>query len=117
MLIFLHRAARCALLAVLSIGCASQREIAVSGSPAARGLPDHFLVGAHTDPGFRQEPRAGEGCRNPLVDPQDGTRLTLVRSSGGRGDYSVAAGRYNVGRRELLRVECATGRPVGIVRQ
>lgn len=60
------------------------------------------------------------GCRNPLVDPRDQTRLRLVRSaavgSGERGDYEVPAGRYGVGPGELLRIECSTGQPLGIVR-
>ncbi len=58
---------------------------------------------------------AGEGCRNPTLDPRDGTRLTLVRSLGGTGDYRVPAGMYGVGAGELLRLECAAGRVVGIV--
>jgi hypothetical protein len=60
-------------------------------------------------------PASGSTCRNPGTDPRDGTRIVLVRSQGGRGDYAVPTGRYGVARDELLRVDCASGRPVGIV--
>jgi hypothetical protein len=54
-------------------------------------------------------------CLNPLVDPRDGSRITLVRSSDGLGDYSVASGKYGVGTGQLLRVNCSDGQPIGIV--
>lgn len=58
-------------------------------------------------------------CRNPLIDPRDQTRLRLVRSGavGGshHGDYEVPAGRYGIRQNELLRIDCGTGRVVGIV--
>lgn len=79
------------------------------------GVPDHFMVGTHTD-AMMTEPAPGEGCRNPMVDPRDGTRLRLVRAAEGQGDYEVPPGRYGVGPRELLRLACSTGQAVGIVR-
>jgi len=61
-----------------------------------------------------------EACRSPLIDPRDQTRLRLIRSApmGGshRGDYEVTGGRYGVGENELLRIDCTTGEPLGIVR-
>ena len=60
-------------------------------------------------------PASGDACRSPAVDPRDGARLVLVRSSGGRGDYDVPAGRYGVGSREYLRLECVTGGVIGVV--
>jgi hypothetical protein len=60
-------------------------------------------------------PASGSACRNPALDPRDGTRLVLARASGGRGDYVVPAGRYGVGGREYLRLDCVTGAAVGIV--
>ena len=38
----------------------------------AKDLPDHFMV---TVTGIAQaeEPKPGEGCRNPMVDPRNGT--------------------------------------------
>ena len=59
---------------------------------------------------------AGGACLSPLVDPRDETRITLARSVSSLGDYRVPEGRYGVGARELLRIDCATGRVVGIVR-
>lgn len=108
------------LLALLCLtGCVTQGSVnqqSVTDPSALRDLPDHFLVGTHTD-ASTSEPRAGENCRNPMVDPRDGTRLTLVRSGQGRGDYDVPESRYGIGARQLLRLDCATGRVVGLVRR
>ena len=54
-------------------------------------------------------------CTSPILDPRTGARLTMVRAYRGSGDYSVPAATYGVGTRELLRVDCATGAPIGIV--
>lgn len=81
--------------------------------PAA-DAPDHFRVGSPSDP-TTTEPTPGDDCRSPMVDPRDGARIQLERSASGLGDYAVAAGRYGVGGDELLRLECGTGRPVGVV--
>jgi hypothetical protein len=51
-----------------------------------------------------------------MIDPRDHTRLTLIRSAGGVGDYEAPPGRYGVQEGELLRLECATGRVIGIVK-
>ena len=65
----------------------------------------------------------GEGCRNPLVDPRNGRALNLVRSKDGLGDYSVLGSQYEletaygVDPRHLLRIDCATGKALGIVDQ
>lgn len=103
------------LMAAALAGCASQRT--VSAVPEASSLPDHFLVGSHQDARVREEPRPDDGCRNPLVDPQDGSRLLLIRSTSNVGDYEVPEGRYGISRRDLLRVDCATGKPLGIIRR
>lgn len=55
-------------------------------------------------------------CFSPIVDPRSGARLTLTRSYQGSGDYSVPAGSYGTAAGELLRVGCASGQPVGVVR-
>lgn len=59
----------------------------------------------------------GWGCRNPLLDPRDSTAITMSRSASGLADYAVPSGKYGVGQNELLRVECNTGLPLGIVRR
>jgi hypothetical protein len=78
--------------------------------------PDHFMV-ALTGVGNVEDPRPGEGCRNPMVDPRDKTMLILRRSAGGSGDYWVESQKYGVTSQQLLRIDCATGRAIGIVEQ
>lgn len=82
----------------------------------AENTPSYFLVGSH-DSDVTTEPAPGEGCRNPMVDPRNGTRLILVRALEGLGDYDVPTGQYGVGKKELLRLECKTGRSTGIARR
>ncbi|MGA7990451.1 MAG: hypothetical protein WCC53_03360 [Thermoanaerobaculia bacterium] len=77
-------------------------------------LPDHFMV-ARSGLGRAEEPASGEGCRNPMVDPRDKTMLTLRRSAGGKGDYGVENEKYGVTSQQLLRIDCATGKAIGIV--
>ena len=59
----------------------------------------------------------GTACLSPILDPRDQSSLTLVRSDRGIGDYRVAEGKYGVGSQELLRVDCLTGRAIGVIRQ
>ena len=80
------------------------------------GTPDHFLVG-EIDGSATSQPAAGTGCKSPMVDPRNGLKLTLVRSSEGQGDYDVPSGKYGVAADEVLRIDCATGRAVGIVKR
>jgi hypothetical protein len=55
-------------------------------------------------------------CQTPLVDPRDKTLIQLVQSDRGEGNYQVPAGKYGVGAGELLRVDCTTGRALGILK-
>jgi hypothetical protein len=55
-------------------------------------------------------------CRSPIVDPRTGARLMMERAYRGNGDYSVPGAAYGVRAGELLRVDCANGQPIGIVR-
>jgi len=91
---------------------------AIDGTPRERGeavdVPERFQVlDAASNAPRAMDP--GPACENPLIDPRDGTRLTLVRASGGLGDYEPAAARYGLAADELLRVDCVTGAPVGRV--
>lgn len=99
-------------------GCAGKRMNADVDSPmrAAVDVPDHFMTSTTTG---AVEPRPDEGCRSPIIDPRNGVRLTLIRSADGRGDYEPQSGASSYGLKagELLRVECASGRPVGIVKR
>lgn len=76
--------------------------------------PDHFLV-VEPATGATAEP-TGPACRNPLVDPRDGSRLVLVRSMSGFGDYQPEAPRYGLPVGYLIRVDCNNGRPLGATR-
>lgn len=107
----------CVTLVVI-VGCAATRLSGPSDRSlrAPSDLPDHFLVGEH-DGGATSEPTPAMGCRNPMVDPRDGTRIKLVRSSSGHGDYEVSPGKYGVGENEILRIDCGTGRSIGIFRR
>ncbi len=86
---------------------------------APREAPQRFqrdTAAASTPRGTDPAALPAQGCWVRLVDPRDGTRLTLVQSSAALGDYTVEpAGRYGVGPDERLRVDCTTGRAVGIV--
>ena len=91
--------------------CASTSWPTESDSSVVTDTPDHFLVvGAAT--GAASEP-SGTACRSPLTDPRDGTRLTLVRSNAGLGDYQPDNPRYGLAANQLLRINCSDGRPVG----
>lgn len=108
-----------AILALLA-GCGgpSMYPVSLPARPAL-DVPDHFMVGTMDPGGPLTDPLPGTGCRNPMVDPRDGTRITLEQSVRGPfgeiGDYAVPPGRYGVGPREFLRLDCATGRALGAV--
>lgn len=105
---------------MLASGCAlGMRSTYPADAPArtASDTPARFMIGSAT--GETSEPRPGDGCRNPMIDPRDGMRLTLVLSQRGPegeiGDYEVPGRRYGVRAGELLRLDCSSGRVVGIV--
>jgi len=109
--------------ALTLLACASPNPWAATPSPAA-DLPAAFVFDSS-----RPTPAAGgAACLTPLVDPGGGTKLSLVRSASPSnrsgygpaeavvGDYAVTPeGRYGVGPRQLLRLDCGTGKPLGIV--
>jgi len=99
-------------------GCASTGTSQMTESPvrAALDVPDYFVVG-ESEGTATTMPAPGTGCRSPMVDPRDGTRLTLVRSIEGVGDYEVAHWLYGVEPGEVLRIDCATGRAIGVFKR
>jgi hypothetical protein len=123
-LIWATRTPGAALAFLVVAGCASSGRdpIAEPVVAEARDLPDHFMVAA-SGVAKKTEPKPGEGCRNPMVDPRDGTSLNLLRSKGDTGDYQVMSrefeltSRYGVDSQHLLRVDCGTGKALGIVSQ
>ncbi|MEZ4701988.1 MAG: hypothetical protein R2834_16770 [Rhodothermales bacterium] len=106
------------LLLLVVSGCAigQERFLDTPYLRAPEHAPDHFMVAGASDAEL-VEPRPGNGCVSPMVDPRDGTRLLLFRSAAGLGDYDAPAGQYGLEDGELLRIECATGRPEGVVRR
>lgn len=102
------------LLAALLTGCATSNLGENTPLRPVQNAPDRFLVGSFGGTSL-EEPTPGTGCRNPMVDPRDGTELQLVRSSEELGDYEVSQGRYGVGAGELIRLDCGTGDALGIV--
>ena len=101
--------------AVLSLvsGCAATGFPADTDARAASGLPVRFVIQG-SQPDVAEDPAT---CRNPVIDPADGAQLTLLRSDRGRGDYEVTAGRYGARSDELLRIDCASGTAIGLVRR
>lgn len=91
-----------------------------------RFAPDPAFHGASTT-------LSTTACLTHLIDPATNTRLTLVHSVGGdakaaaqsagvkakaapQGDFSMEPpNQYGLRTGELLRVDCATGRPLGAV--
>lgn len=71
----------------------------------ARGAPSEF---------------PGISCISPLLDPATGTQFTLHQSilldHGPIGDYTVQPpGSYDLSDTQVVRVDCAIGRPLGAV--
>lgn len=110
----IRRPALAAALLALAACASGGGETYPINAPArdAADVPPQFVFGTAA-----AAPADAEGvCRTPMTDPRDGTAVRLVRSQGGQvGDYAVPAGRYGVGAGELLRLECGTGRVVGVV--
>ena len=100
------------LIATLMASCASTSWPASADPAVMSDTPDYFLV-LDRATGARSEP-SGAACRSPLVDPRDGTTLTLIRSIPGIGDYRPDTPRYGLGTKQLLRIDCSNGRPVGV---
>lgn len=112
---FLARGGVVAATLVALLGCASGRnDMAgpIVGVPL--NVPDHFEVAA-SGVNKSEEPAPGDACRNPMVDPRDRTILTLRRSAGGKGDYWVEEQKYGLTSQQLLRIDCGTGKAIGIV--
>lgn len=105
---------RLSALAVLAMGACATANWRAATPRDAVDVPARFEP---EDPSLRLMPGdtlAGSGCLSPLVDPRDGTRISFIRSAD-VGDYEVERGRYGVGSGEVLRIECNTGRVIGIV--
>ncbi|MCG9971702.1 hypothetical protein [Christiangramia crocea] len=90
-------------------GCSSQSFTSKTMRDAARA-PSTFITKSGMD--FEEN-----ACKSPLVDPADGTEIIMVESIRGVGDYKVPPGKYGMEQNELLRVDCQTGKVLGIVKK
>ena len=104
---------RVLVLAVVMAGCVTAQSTIERELRPAEDVPPVFTAEEGVAP--------VQGCHGTLIDPRDQTRLRLMRSAaagggGYRGDYEVPGGKYGVGRDELLRIDCESGEPLGIVR-
>jgi hypothetical protein len=102
------------LMLAASGGCSTWHK-AIATTPdridrPATGAPDLFLREDGTE-------ITGNTCLTPLMDPRDKSLVQLVRAIPVQGDYRVEGGKYGVRANELLRIDCTTGRTVGIVRE
>jgi hypothetical protein len=52
-----------------------------------------------------------------MLDPRDGTELHFIRAALGVADYEAPAGHYGLGAKDLLRLECNTGKVLGVVQR
>jgi hypothetical protein len=104
------------LLAIIaSLGCASSHGGGFPADASVRPLTD-----APTPFALSGSPRtrmSTDICQSPLVDQRNGTTLRLERSVPGRGDYEVPAGHYGAQAGDLVRVDCRTLQPIGLVRR
>ncbi|TBW29291.1 hypothetical protein [Gramella sp. KN1008] len=100
-----------ALMVILlaAFGCSSQ-SFATKSMRTADDAPEFFT----TKPGMEF---SETGCRSPLMDPNDGSEIIMVESGRGIGDYRVRSGKYGMRDNELLRIDCQTGKVLGIVKK
>jgi hypothetical protein len=116
----LIRCVRCRLAAVLSgvllLGACSMAVANSGGTGSELRPPEDTPIRFAAADGNLSE----ESCVGTMIDPRDQTALRLFRSVrfgvSYLGDYDVPTGRYGVQRGELLRIDCGTGEPLGIVR-
>ena len=101
-------------IVLMAFGCASRTILASDAwAKKAENVPEHFMVGKSN--GFEMsEPEGNDDCKSPMIDPRDSTKIDLFRSFNGRGDYEVPKGKYGVKKGQILRLDCTTGRVVGI---
>ena len=106
-----------ALLLALTaaLGCASSHTGSFPSDASVRPLTDAPTQFALS--GSSRTRMSTDICQSPLVDQRNGTTLRLERSVPGRGDYEVPIGHYGAQAGELVRVDCRTFQPIGLVRR
>src|SRR5689334_31357 len=103
------------LTAVVVLGCASSHTGGFPVDASIRPLTDAPTQFALS--GSARTRLSTDICQSPIVDQRNGTSLRLERSVPGRGDYEVPVGHYGAQAAELVRVDCRTLQPIGLVRR
>ena len=103
------------LMAAAALGCASSHTGGFPSDASVRPLTDAPTQFALS--GGARTRMSTDICQSPLVDQRNGTTLRLERSVPGRGDYEVPAGHYGAQAGDLVRVDCRTLQPIGLVRR
>jgi len=113
-----RRAPTVALATLLAAACGGTSGMqSVIENPAPVTAPARFVPADSAGVVEPTDTLAGPGCLSPMVDPVTGTRILLVRSESGLGDYQAPSGSYGMRDNQLIRLECNTGRVVGVVRR
>lgn len=105
-----------ALLAACSTGGSGSTRTVLEAPPPVTA-PPRFAPTSAADVIAPADTLSGSGCLNPMVDPVTGIQVILVRAESGLGDYEAPSGSYGLHDGQLLRLECNTGRVLGIVRR
>jgi hypothetical protein len=100
---------------VATLGCASSHIEDFPGDAATRPLTDGPTQFAASSTARTR--LSTDICQSPLYDQRSGTTLRLERSVPGRGDYEVPTGQYGAQSGDLVRVDCRTLQPIGLVRR
>lgn len=99
--------------AIGAAACAPQHPVITPR--AALDLPARFEPVNPTMRTYPTDTLVGAGCLTQLQDPRDGFQIRAARSTQGFADFRIEDGHYGVRPGELLRVQCNTGEPVGVV--
>jgi hypothetical protein len=86
-------------------------------SPAPVTAPPRFVPLDSTKVIAPADTLIGDGCLSPLADPVTGIQIILIRSESGLGDYLAPSGSYGIKDGQLIRLDCNTGKALGIVRR
>lgn len=106
------------LVALLLLACGGNSGMqSVMEHPAPVTAPAHFVPLDSASVIAPADTLAGAGCLTPLTDAITGIQIVLVRSESGLGDYQAPSKAYGLRDDQLLRLECNTGRVLGVVRR
>jgi len=107
------------LTLLLLAGCSTHAGSmgSVIEQPAPVTAPLRFVPADSTRVVAPADTMAGDGCLSPMKDPVTGVQIILLRSESGLGDYLAPSGSYGLRDDQAIRLDCNTGRVLGIVRR